>query len=345
MVSIRRRMCVLLSAIACAITSPGAWAQPAPATYTLEPAMVALDNPRLLGEVKRVAITQLVVQFIDRQDGSAVSGGFGGGASAKASVRLAGPGAAQFQRITDALYDEVLGVVQAAGLEVVPHAELAAQPDWAKLKEAGKPSPVEDEKFSGYGGWVFSPRDLPVLFDSDDEESFMQSNRDPDPRGEQYRSMGSLLGGNSTGARWAEWNLAKALDAHLLKVRVTVPLAIVKTSGGLLSGGASVKVEPLPRLARDVTRFTFRRERAAARVRLDRHLLLPADLLTLETVSKQADNTGGLNRALGLLSSNTAAGEYRLNADPQRYEAELLAATRATFARFGAQLQAARKPS
>ena len=122
--------------------------------------------------------------------------------------------------------------------------------------------------------------------------------------------MGSLLGGNSTGARWAEWNLAKALDAHLLKVRVTVPLAIVKTSGGLLSGGASVKVEPLPRIARDVTRFTFRRERAAARVRLDRHLLLPADLLTVETVSKQADNTGGSAGDVKVrVSFTTAAGK------------------------------------
>ncbi|MBP6901806.1 MAG: hypothetical protein KBC73_17045 [Burkholderiaceae bacterium] len=306
---------------------------------------VAVDNGRMLDGVKRVAITQVVLQFIDRQDGSAVSGGFGGGASAKAAVRLAGPGAEQYQRITEAVYQELLRTVQAAGLELVPHEQLAAQPDWAKLKEAGKPSPVEDEKFSGYGGWVYSPADLPVVFDSDDEESFMQSNRDPDPRGEQYRSMGSLLGGNSTAARWAEWGLAKALDAHLLKLRITVPLAIVKTSGGILSGGASVKVEPLPRLARDVTRFTFRREREAARLRLDRHLLLPADLLSVETVAKSADNTGGIGRALGLLGSNSAAGEYRLNADPARYEAEVLAAARATLAAFGQTLKARRNPS
>jgi len=85
-----------------------------------------------------------------------------------------------------------------AGLEVVPHEQLAALPDFQKLKDAGQASPVEDEKFIGHGGWTFSPRGLPVVWDSDDEESFMQSSRDPDPRGEQYRSGGSLLGGNST---------------------------------------------------------------------------------------------------------------------------------------------------
>lgn len=317
----------------------------AQADYPVGPAMVAVDNARLLGSVRRVAITQLVVQFMDRQDGRAVGGNTRGGASASVMVRLAGPGAAQYQRISDALYDEVVRVAKDAGLEVVPHEQLAALPDFQKLKDAGQPSPVEDEKFVGHGGWTFSPRGLPVVWDSDDEESFMQSSRDPDPRGEQYRSGGSLLGGNSTAARWAEWGIAKALDAHLLKVRVTVPLAVIQASGGVMSGGASVKVTPAPRLARDVTRFAFRRERDAARLRLDQHLLLAPDLLALETVSQKRDNTGGLGAALGLLGSNSASAEYRLNADPARYEAEVLAAARATFAGFGAVLKARRNPS
>lgn len=316
-----------------------------PAAYRVEPAQVAVDNERAVQSVRRVAITQLVVQFMDRQDGGAVSGGFGGGASAKASVRLVGPGTAQYQRITDALYDDVVQAARAAGLEVVPHEQLAALPDYQKLQAAGKPSPVEDEKFTGHGGWTFSPRGLPVAFDTDDEESFMQSNKDPDPRGEQYRSGSSVFAGNSTAARWAEWAIAKALDAHLLKVRVTVPLAVIETSGGLLSGGASVKVKPMPRLARDVTRFAFRREREASRVRLDQHLLLAPDLMTLETVAEKKDNTGGLNRALGLLSANSAAAEYRLRASPEQYEAEVLAATRATFTGFAQVLKARRNPS
>ncbi|MFT3955570.1 MAG: hypothetical protein QM722_14615 [Piscinibacter sp.] len=327
-----------------ALAASAGFAQ-SPAAYKLDAAQVAVDNPRAIDTVRRVVITQLVVQFMDRQDGSAVSGGFGGGASAKLSIRLNGPGAAQYQRITETLYDEVVRTAQAAGLEVVPHEQLVALPDFQKLKEAGKPSPVEDEKFSGHGGWTFSPRGLPVLFDSDDEESFMQSNKDPDPRGEQYRSGGSLFAGNSGSARWAEWGIAKALDAHLLKVRVTVPLAIIEKSGGILSGGASVKVTPAPRLARDVTRFAFRREREAARVRLDQHLMLAPDLMTMEKLSEQKDNSGGLNRALGLLSSNSAAAEYRLDANPERYEAEVLAATRATFATFGQVLKARRNPS
>lgn len=327
-----------------AAVAPAAQAQPAAAPYVLDAQAVAVDNARLLAGVKRVAITQLVVQFLDRQDGSAVSGGLRGGASASSIVRLAGPGPEQYQRISEALYDAAVAAARDAGLEVVPHEQLVAQPDFQKLQAAGKPSPVEDEKFSGHGGWTYSPRGLPVVWDSDDEASFLQSNRDPDPRGEQYRSGSSLLGGNSTAARWAEWGLAKALDAHLLKVRLTIPLAVIETSGGILSGGASVKITPKPRLARDVTRFTLRRERDAARVRLDQHLLLPADLMALETVSQQQDSTGGLAGALGRFGVNTARGAYRLNADPARYEAEVLAAARATFARFGEVLKAQRAP-
>lgn len=327
-----------------ALAASTGFAQTATA-YKVDAAQVAVDNPRAVDAVRRVVITQLVVQFMDRQDGSAVSGGFGGGASAKLAIKLHGPGAAQYQRITDALYDDVVRTAQAAGLEVVPHEQLLALPDFQKLKEAGKPSPLEDEKFSGHGGWTFSPRSLPVAFDSDDEESFMQSNKDPDPRGEQYRSGSSLFAGNSTAARWAEWGIARALDAHLLKVRVTVPLAIIERSGGILSGGASVKVTPAPRLARDVTRFAFRREREASRVRLDQHLMLAPDLMTMEKVSEQKDNTGGLNRALGLLSANSATAEYRLDASAERYESEVLAAARATFAGFGQVLKARRNPS
>ena len=330
-----------LAALSLAAASSLALAQTA---YKVEPAQVATDNARMLGEVKRVAITQFVVQFLDRQSNRVTSSGFRGGAAAKASLTLAGPGKEQYQRIAEALYDEAVKTVQAAGIEVIPQAQLAAHPEYTKLVESGKPSPIEDEKFVGYGGWTYSARGLPITFDSDDEESFMVSSKDADPRGDHYRSMGNMLGGNSTSTRWAEWNLAKGLDAHLLKVRVTVPMAFIETSGGLMAGSAGTKVVVAPRLARDVTRFTFRRERDAARVRLDQHLPMPVDMVSLETLKKNVDNSGGLGAALGLLGAAQAEAEYRLNADPARYEAELLGATRATFAGFGVALSQRPKP-
>lgn len=311
--------------------------------YTVEAAQVAADNPKMLAQVKRVAITQFVVQFLDRQSGMATSSGLRGGASAKAALTLAGPGVTQYQRVADALYDDAVKAVQAAGIEVIPHEQLAAHPEYAKLVDSGKPSPLEDEKFIGYGGWNVSARGLPITFDSDDEESFTTSSKQADPRGDHYRSMGSMLGGNSTATRWAEWNLAKGLDTHLLKVRVTVPMAFIETSGGFMMGSASYKVTPAPRLARDVTRFAFRRERDAARVRLDQHLMLAPDMVSLETLSKTTDNSGGLGAALGLLGSAQTAGEFRLNADPARYEAEVLAASRATFTGFASALRAKRQ--
>lgn len=311
--------------------------------YTVDAEKIAADNPTMLTQVKRVAITQFVVQFLDRQNNSAVSSGIRGGAAAKASLTLAGPGAAQYQRIADGLYEDAVQAVKAAGMDVVPHEQLAAHPEYAKLLDSGKASPQEDEKFVGYGGWTYSTRGLPITFDSDDEESFTTSSKDNDRRGDQYRSMGSVLGGNSTATRWAEWGLAKGLDAHLLKVRVTVPMAFIETSSGFMAGSASVKVTPAPRLARDVTRFAFRRERDSARVRLDQHLMLAPDMVTMETLSKKVDNSGGLGAVFGMLSSAQASAEYRLDAAPERYEAEVLAAARATFASFGKVLQQKRQ--
>jgi hypothetical protein len=201
---------------------------------TVEAAQVAADNPKMLAQVKRVAITQFVAQFLDRQSGMATSSGLRGGASAKAALTLAGPGVTQYQRIADALYDDAVRAVQAAGIEVIPQEQLAAHPEYAKLVDSGKPSPQEDEKFIGYGGWSVSARGLPITFDSDDEESFLTS-------------------------------------------------------------------------------------------------------------SKQADNSGGLGAAFGLLGSAQAAGEFRLHADPARYEAEVLAASRATFTSFASALRAKRQ--
>jgi hypothetical protein len=311
--------------------------------YNVTPAQIATDNASMIKDVKRVAITQFVVQFFDRQNDMATSAGFHGGATASINLTVAGPTAEQYQRITDQLYDDAVKAMQVAGIEVIPHATLAAHPEYAKLSESGKPSPLQDEKVIGYGGWTYSTKGLPITFDSDDEESFMVSSRDKDPRGDHYRSMGSMLGGNSTSTRWAEWNLAKGLDTHLLKVRVTVPMAFVGASGGLLSGGVSTKASAAPRLARDVTRFTFRRERSAARVRLDQHLMLPTDFMMLETVSSQVDNSGGLARAFGMKGSAQASHSYRLHVLPHRYESEVLGAARGTFQTFGNVLKTTRE--
>lgn len=326
-----------LLALPLTLLSPPAAAQAE--TAAPQAPVVVLDDANSVAKVRRVAITQFVVQFLDRQTNRATSSGFGGGAAVKASLTVAGPGAEQYQRIADALYADAVAAARAAGIEVVPHAELAAHPEYAKLAASGKPAPVEDEKFVGYGGWTYTSQGLPITWDSDDEESFMVSSKDKDPRGDHYRSMGSMLGGNSTSTRWAEWNLAKGLDAHLLKVRVTVPMAFIETSSGFMMGSASYKVIVAPRLARDVTRFTFRREREASRVRLDQHLRLPDDMVTLETVKKTKDNSGGLAAAFGLKGSAQAEGEFVLNADPARYEAEVLTAARRTFAAFGEALK------
>lgn len=307
--------------------------------------VVTVDSASRLAKVKRVAITQLVVQCIDRQNGKAAASGFAGGAAASLDLKLDGPGVEQCQHLADALYDEVVKTMTSAGVEVVPHEKLAALPAFADVQKAGKPSPKQEEALVGYGGWMVSPRGMTVLLDRDDEESFMQSNRDPDPRGEVYRAGGSQFAEAFSlgGLRQGEDAIAEALDAHVLKVRVTVPLAVIEKSGGFLSGGASVKMKSMPRLARDVTRFTFRRDGSSSRIRLDEHMLLPAEMATLETVEEKKDNGSlSLSAAFGMRSSSTASGVYRMVIDPQRYETEVLAASKATFARFGQTLEAKR---
>ncbi|MBK6557354.1 MAG: hypothetical protein IPG16_09140 [Comamonadaceae bacterium] len=139
------RLCLLVAA------SSSFFLAHAQASYAVETTQVVADNPKMLAQVKRVAITQFVVQFLDRQNNQAVSSSFRGGAKASASLTLAGPGASQYQRIADALYDDVVQTVKAAGVEVISHDQLVAHPEYAVGRVPGKPSPQEDEKFNAWG--------------------------------------------------------------------------------------------------------------------------------------------------------------------------------------------------
>jgi hypothetical protein len=58
------------------------------------------------------------------------------GADSDVSIKLVGGDNAQFQAITDKFYAQTVEELVAQGIQVVPHEELAALPEFAELAQA-----------------------------------------------------------------------------------------------------------------------------------------------------------------------------------------------------------------
>lgn len=101
------------------------------------------EAPSLKG-VSRVAVPQFSVQFVTFDSATAETSGFAaaGRARVSTSYRLSGVAEPEFQAMTEALYVEFLQALQASGLEVLPFAQVAAAPSYAKLLASGVTAPV-----------------------------------------------------------------------------------------------------------------------------------------------------------------------------------------------------------
>ena len=135
-----------------------------PIDLTAEPAPTAdkavkCENMKKLKDVKKVVITSFNVQFVTARKANAHSGGAGNGdANVYTDVTLKGLDDATFQAITDEAYTNFVNELKASGLEVMPYAEYAAQPDYAKMKGAFVTSPAnENALFSGLPTRIFAP--------------------------------------------------------------------------------------------------------------------------------------------------------------------------------------------
>jgi hypothetical protein len=169
-------------------------------------------------------------QGIERSGGS---WGMFGGQSATFFTQVRGVEPVQLQRAADALYEALVVELKARGVEVLPVAELDAQPDFQALRQAAKASPVTDGFEVGTGknkhmavNQLVSAKGLPIFVRNVLDERWLPGQAFP---GEGYQGMALVLGPGK---------LAQALKAPMLNVRLTVALAEQKGKGW---GGASAR--------------------------------------------------------------------------------------------------------
>jgi hypothetical protein len=224
-----RRLLKTLTLAAVVLAAAGA-ASAAPA--------VATDNAEAVKDNKRVAIERFCVEFYTQLFGE----GRSGKSTARMTAELQGISDATRQAITQQAYTETVAALQKAGFEVVPAAELAAQPLFKVLDDKyGKASPwtVEDEKMLEGGkqiSRVVAPEGMKAYFQS----------------GSARGDLSQRIEAQNQGIGQQQGELAKALDATLLQVHVLASFGTVSATknGALrifagLGAKAGIQAQPL----------------------------------------------------------------------------------------------------
>lgn len=110
------------------------------------------DLPTLKG-LRRVAVPQFSIDFVTNDNVTAQTSGFGGfnRASATGYYKLVGVTEADFQRLAEQVYAQLLADLKASGLEVVPLDEVSASATWRKLTAGGRALPSRSDSLVSVG--------------------------------------------------------------------------------------------------------------------------------------------------------------------------------------------------
>lgn len=185
--------------------------------------------------LKRVAISTFFVQFVRDQGIERDGGSFGmfRGQSATFFTQVRGAEPPVLQKAADALYDALVADLGAAGIEVVPQAELDANEDYQALRKAGKTAPLTESFETGTGrnkhmavNVFVSAKGLPFIARNVLDDKWLTGEAFP---GEGYAGMTMVLGPGK---------VAQASKAGMLNVRLTVALVEQKGKGW---GGMSAR--------------------------------------------------------------------------------------------------------
>ena len=245
---------------------------------------VDVSGAEYIKGLKRLAITQFEVQFVTKHMGAAsFSGSFGfGKASQTTELKTVQP--EQMQGIVDAYYDQAVAELTAAGIEVIALPQLEANADYQNLKSKGYPAPFRQSPANRDGlsidGTFYSAHGLPVYF--------MKDRAETEGKGTgrvSYLEIGTLMsnGFKVSYVEAYEKAISKAFDAHILRVRMTVPFAEMTTSGGLFTTSSSVSTKTGLRLDSIASRYELLEGGSkVARIGLKADLPLPIPLGKLD---------------------------------------------------------------
>jgi hypothetical protein len=235
---------------------------PAPALSAAD--YVLAERPEALRGISRVAITTFSVEYMTFLEAK-TEGDWGNLIANKpnnVSVKMTGHDPAGWQAVVDSFYEKLVADLTAAGIEVVPQETLRAQPDYATIAKAALQLPKEIAGRAGKGTY-YSAGGLPAVI-QDEVTVFRQGFKlkgglfGGKPPEDLYTGAGTKLASAFSNGRVmpAERAIAKKLDAHVLKVRLTVLPTQVSADhsfwvGGHVETNAAVSLVPF------VNRYLF----------------------------------------------------------------------------------------
>lgn len=304
--------------------------------------------------LRRVAITSFVVQVVTDfgVEMKRSSNTF------YAKVHTLGP--EQLQALADGLYTQMAQDLAAAGIEVVPAEQVAAQAALADLHRAGRKSPavVNDSSIKKISTLV-GARGLPiVLFQVQDRKVPKYYTEVPEGT---YSNL--LVNWEQQSREWlresdvsssvsiltAQQKLAEELKATTLAVRITVPLVDIGIERKLsFTGGGDVgKVRPNPRLVEAGTVFSFAQPGGNPGHMAQQVLVLQRPVaiqgVRFEVEAGAPRDGGGLIGALfGAAGANADKADFMVKVDAADLQAGAAAAGGVLFKELAQTLAAAK---
>ena len=323
---------------------------------------VKVDNPEYLSAIKRVVITNYMVDFVSELKYTKSLSGLEAmiGADSDVSIKLVGSNNEQYQSITDKFYQQTVEQLKAQGIEVVPVEELKALPEFTELAANGvTPVPSEQDAAAGKG-LFFTTQGLPLQLS--DETQFIPTFTPPftKPKKDDFLTFGTRFsGGFSAGqAQYIEEQIAKKLGASILKVRLTVLGGQLTPDTSFWSGG-KVSTRAAASFVDFVSRYAFiTPDGNKARVAL-KEIAETGDIGELVNTTSDGTKTVDTAKNVALVALNvvsiaarlgeaggvggiggfSATTEYECRVQPESFEKALLGHQFAVAQMFGEKMR------
>ncbi len=289
-----------------AAAQAGAEADPAADPAKAAAASVKTDRLNVLGSVKRVAITQFRVEFAVENSAKATSSGTGGWTASSSQVKLTGVDDEVRQAIADKLYERLVQELAATGLEVIPYATVRETEGYKSIGPVLRTSREPLDMQTGKSVFI-GAKGMPWYFSNDD----------------RHVGLSTALGAfSTTQPQNLEPQIAKALDAAVLRVTMLVAFAEQSTGGGLFRSGSSITTKARLAFLPQGSQYVIVAPEGRTRVYLDQPLLMAADAITIKDATSDTDKAvqAVANVITGLLAKGgRMEREYHAVTTPESY--------------------------
>lgn len=303
----------------------------APATAPTVAEYIKADPPGALAERRKVAIGSFTLQLVRDQGIERSAGSFGmfqGQSASYFTQTRIDP--ATLQAVADRLYDTFVAELKAGGVDVVPQAQLDADPDYQELRKVAVASPFAASLNTGTGrdqlmgvNVLTAAKGLPIITNGLQDRKWFPTQT------EGYGSLIKVVLGSAT--------TAKTLQAPLLHVKLALSMVELKGRGWggssqfgnltLKSASWTFGADPLPRFVEGATAMLVAggdlSGQPSSRGLLTLAKAVPVTGLELAASAGEGGNSrgSGLLGALGraVSGTDTTAADAYLDVEPANF--------------------------